>query len=617
MPNTLIPTIRDADWLKSLPDFRRLIQKSVDEAEKLRFVSQNDGILDIVMAHKGVTTEFPLDQTGQKSVEALIDQGLFDEAIATYGQCIQDQRERVAAHCRLANTLLHRGRSREADACCRKALELAPDDAEAHNQLGQVLQATGNLTEAFRWYRRGLQLHPQYVAIHFNLARLYQDNEQYALALNHFERVVQLVPEFAPAHHGLGTINHEEGKLDLALEQYRKALRLRPDFSLAHCSVGIVHQEKGDFELAEDSFREAIRFDPDCSDAFAHLAGLLRQKLPEADIAAARRLAATSNPTISKRSMLYYGLALVDDARRDYRAAADDLQLAKSLSLTDRKLRGIVYQPDRHDQFVDTMIENFSDSYFERVRCFGLNSERPVFIMGLPRSGTTLTEQILASHSQVYGAGELGLGWSAFNSLAEIAPHKDSASTRFSNLDAGCIERIARNCLERLASIDGTALRITDKLPDNYLYMGLLATMFPQAKFIHCRRDLRDVAVSCWMTDFRRVHWTNHFDHIASRFHSYERLMSHWRNTLPVPILEINYEEIVSDLENTARRLVEWCQLDWEPACISFHNHRRSIRTASATQIRQSIYTSSVGRWRHYEPFLAPMFAMLPNRTTQ
>ncbi len=149
-------------------------------------------------------------------------------------------------------------------------------------------------------------------------------------------------------------------------------------------------------------------------------------------------------------------------------------------------------------------------------------------------------------------------------------------------------------------------------MPDNYLYLGLLAALFPRATFIHCRRDLRDVALSCWMTGFRNVPWTNDLDHIALRFQEYHHLMEHWRGVLPVPLLEVDYEEMVSDLEGVARRLVDWCGLEWDPACLAFHQGRRRVRTASLLQVRQPVYRHAVGRWKNYASALGDWFARLP-----
>ena len=154
-------------------------------------------------------------------------------------------------------------------------------------------------------------------------------------------------------------------------------------------------------------------------------------------------------------------------------------------------------------------------------------------------------------------------------------------------------------------------------MPDNYLYVGLLAAMFPRAAFIHCRRDLRDVAVSCWMTDFRAIRWANDQSHIASRFRQYQRLSEHWRATLPVPVVEVEYEDTVSDLEGVARRLLDACGLDWDPACLEFHQTQRVVRTASVTQVRQPIYKKSVARWKNYKHEFAELFEMLSAPTAR
>ena len=255
----------------------------------------------------------------------------------------------------------------------------------------------------------------------------------------------------------------------------------------------------------------------------------------------------------------------------------------------------------------------FTPEFFERVGGFGLETERPMFIVGLPRSGTTLTEQILASHSQVFGAGELALAGEAFESLPR---RMDRAGARRSE----CLGRLDRRhrrgsgraaprptaasaCRRRRAS--WTRCRTTT------CTWACWRRCSRGPKFIHCRRDLRDVAVSCWMTNFRQ-------HPLGQRPRAHRRPLPRipaadgaLAAVLPVPVLEVDYEETVADLEGVARRLVAWCGLEWEPACLDFHEARRPVRTASVTQVRQPIYTRSVARWKHYEQALAPLLARL------
>ncbi len=367
-------------------------------------------------------------------------------------------------------------------------------------------------------------------------------------------------------------------------------------------------EETGDLQGAEDSFRTALRHNSRFTFAHYKLAELLGGKLPEKDLAAQRRLLEEMGLTDAQRLLLHFGLAQVLDAQGEYAEAAEHLDRANALQLSQWRMRGQEYDPKEYEFRIAQMIMVCTPDFFARVRGFGLESELPVFIVGLPRSGTTLVEQILASHSQVFAAGEITL---AGDTMAALGGQGADAFDGLRRLNRETVRRLASRHLERLRAFSRTALRIVDKMPDNYLFLGLLASLFPRAKFIHCRRDPRDVAVSCWMTHFREIRWTNDQQQIASRFHDYQRMMEHWRQVLPAPLLEVDYEETVADPEGVARKLVAWCGLEWEPMCLEFQRAKRPVGTLSAVQVRQPVFTTSVGRWRHYEQALASLFARL------
>ncbi len=307
-----------------------------------------------------------------------------------------------------------------------------------------------------------------------------------------------------------------------------------------------------------------------------------------------------------------FALAHVLDARGDHARAADSLREANALTVEQKKNKRD-YAPAEHERFVDNLLSTFNSDLLTQMAGKGSPSRLPVFVLGLPRSGTTLIEQVLASHSRVHGAGELRLGRQSFESLPNVLAREGPPLECVPLLDPVSIRRLADQHIDRWKALaPGPFDRITDKMPDNYMYIGFLSILFPQGTFIHCRRDLRDVAVSCWMTDFRSIVWANSTEHIATRFKQYQRLMNHWRSVLPVPIHEVDYEETVDDLEAVARRLVAACGLEWEPACLDFHRNERPIRTASVTQVRQPVYKRSVARWKNYEPALTELFTMLP-----
>jgi hypothetical protein len=216
---------------------------------------------------------------------------------------------------------------------------------------------------------------------------------------------------------------------------------------------------------------------------------------------------------------------------------------------------------------------------------------------------------VLSSHTRVHGAGELRLARQSFEAIPHVVGKNAHPMECISDLDATSIRRLAELHLERLGALAPKgAERVIDKMPDNYMYVGLMATLFPRAVFIHCRRDLRDVALSCWMTDFRSMSWPFQTEHIGERFKQYRRLMDHWRAVLPVDLIDVEYESTVNDLENVARRLVEACGLEWEPSCLEFHRNNRPVRTASLAQVRRPVYTNSVERFKNYESELASLF---------
>ena len=297
------------------------------------------------------------------------------------------------------------------------------------------------------------------------------------------------------------------------------------------------------------------------------------------------------------------------------RAARLSLE-ANSLQAADFRKRGLGYDPEAHEKFVDRLIAAFTPEFFARVGGFGSDSERPVFIVGLPRSGTSLTEQVLASHPRVFGAGETRLVRETFDALPAATGRPElPAGLSGTPRPAGRRTAWPAGTSTRSTRSNGSADRVVDKMPENTLYLGLIAVLFPRAKLIHCRRDVRDVALSCWMTELAQVRWACDPDHIASRINANRRVMDHWRRVLPVPIFEVDYEAMVTDLEGVSRELVAWCGLEWDPACLEFHKTRRPVRTASAAQVRQPVYGSSIGRWKNYEHLLAPLFAKLQTIT--
>ena len=416
-----------------------------------------------------------------------------------------------------------------------------------------------------------------------------------------------------PARIALGRALQDEGRLAEARIHYLKADELQPHASNPQVNLGWLHELQGEMDLAEAAFRRAIERQPKAPAPHARLASLLRGNLPEIDLTALLDRLTDHAAGERLRSHLLFGLAHVWDGRGDYARASDCLVEANALALKFEQ-QTHPYSHADHERYVDGLIQEFDGGLFTKLAGAGSSSRRPIFIFGLPRSGTTLIEQVLASHSQIHGAGELRLARRSFDEIPHRlglnVPPRDCIPL----LEAAMVRRLAEIHLDRLAVIDGGgSARIVDKMPENYLYVGLLAVLFPEAVFIHCRRDLRDVAVSCWMTDFTQ--------------HSLgQRTGTH---RLPVPAISPHHGPLENSAagdgpsrrlrerqwpisKSVARRLLEACGLEWEPACLDFHQTQRPVRTASVTQVRQPVYTKSVARWKNYESALATLFAALP-----
>ncbi len=583
--------------------------------------TQGDSTAAIDHFRKAVECDPKLAEAHSNLGQLLCENHELPEALEHCQKAVDLRPTFAEAHSNLGNVLREMGKLDDARRHYVEALRLNPAIGMIYNNMAQLLQEEGKIPDALAWYQEALARDPNTPRIHCNFASALSEQDRFDEAIAEYETALRLDFKCPEAHNGLGFVCHEQGRDDEAKKHYLKALEIKPDFAPAHCNLGTLLEELNDLKSAEEEFRTTLRYDPDHAGAKAQLATMLRSKLPEEDLEAMRRQLADPDLLPGKRAVLNFGLAQALDARKEYAQAAEHLREGNALALEAWSKRGDTYDPDKHRQFVSEMLETCTPAFFERLRGQGVDSELPIFIVGLPRSGTTLVEQILASHSQVYGAGELRFAREDFESLPTImqsfkpeTPPKegsDPAMPYLAHIDREAIHAVAQRHLERLSELNSTALRIADKMPDNYMYLGMLAVVFPKAKFIHCRRDLRDIAVSCWITNFRQIRWANDLDHIAARFQEYQRMMEYWQNTLPVPLLHVDYEDTVADLESVARRLVSWCGLEWEPACLEFHQTERPVRTASVTQVRQPIYTRSVARWKHYEPAMGSLFEKL------
>jgi tetratricopeptide (TPR) repeat protein len=552
--------------------------------------------------------------------QLLAEQGQLVEGLAHCREAVRHQPDLAAGHNNLGNVLRALERWAEAETAYAEALRLQPDLGVAHANLGLTLQQQGKPGAALPHFRRAAELAPEDDDVCQQLAEAHALAEDWAAAIPCCQRRVKLKPEDADTHNALGWAYQLDGRLAEAQAAYRRALELQPNHLDARLNLGSLHEELGALSEAEACYHEAQTRQPRSPLPLARRALLTRGRLPEVDRDRLRfELYRPHGPLL--RLNLLFALAHVADARGEHAEAAACLEPANALARELRRGRGQTYDANEHSRYVDQLIAAFTSALFARLAGTGDDSLRPVFVFGLPRSGTTLVEQVLASHSRVFGAGELLLARRAMDAVPAVVDRPADMTACLEALDGAALGRLACGyqdgvdaLLARETAQESSPARVVDKMPDNYLYLGMLALLFPRATLIHVRRDVRDVAVSCWLTHFRGIPWADDPDDLSRRIRDYQRLTAHWQAVLPQPVVEVSYERLVDDFAREARRLVEACGLAWEPACLRFHETARPVRTASVTQVRQPVYRKALGRWKAYEPYLRPVFERLQDR---
>ena len=483
-----------------------------------------------------------------------------------------------------------------------KVVAIDPDSVSALSNLGTMLRVQGKFAEAKEPYRHATELQPDNPKLLYEFGALHHALGELDEAQQLYQKALALDDQFLEALVNMGKLLCEQNFHHAAKPYLQKAIAVNANHADAYAMLARVKSELGEMDASMADYRKAIECDPLCVEGYYQIALKLRESMPAVEIAAMRQLLQEPSLAPAKQFKLHYGLGSIFDGKSEYHVAADHFQAAGKIQKRFLARHGRKYHPGGQRRFINNMIEHLNAAFFERTRVAGLDSTTAVFIVGLPRSGTTLTEQILASHPQIYGAGELRFARNAFMALpVKIGKPELSPVLALKQIDSAALNQIAQEYLAQLRKINSESTHIVDKMPENYLALGLIAAILPKAKIIHCRRNLRDTALSCWMTAFELLPWTCDVEHIKSHIQCYLDLMSHWRKVLPTSILEIDYEETVENTEEVAKRLIHFLDLEWDPACAQFHKTDRPIQTASVNQVRKPVYKSSVGRWQHYE----------------
>ena len=607
--------------------------------------------------------------------------GRSGEAIPHFEKATDARPDIAELHNNLGNALRVTGRETEAIASFRKALGLRPDFAEAHNNLGVALAAIGKPDEAVVAYRRAIALRQRYFEAHSNLAntfatldrheeafaqfeislainagapgtlnnfgnllaklKRYDEAIQYYLnaiafkanffeahnnlgnavavsdpsrAITHFRKAIEINPRYADAHNNLGNVLGGLGRYEEAIACYRRALAIEPRMAETFYCLGNALITLGRISEGRDALEQAIFLAPGYPEFYRSLGECKRFTADDPHLATMEALAQDMNSLAEDQHIiLHFALGKAYEDIQRHGAAFHHLREANRL-----KRRQIDYDEATTLGIHTRVADIFTPELMRGRTAQGAPSERPVFILGMPRSGTTLIEQMLASHPGVFGAGET----LAFHDAVQqvISPHGPSSHAfpeAVATLPAEQLRRIGEHYLRHMTALAPKADKITDKALGNFVFAGLIHMALPNARIIHACRNPVDTCLSCFSKLFAgELLYTYDLGELGRYYRSYAKLMEHWRRALPDGVmLDVQYETLVHDFETQARRIVAFCGLDWDDRCLAFHQTQRPVRTASATQVRKPIYGTSVGRGRSYEAELGPLFEELRQLT--
>ena len=533
--------------------------------------------------------------------------GDIDGAVNAYQEALTIRDVYPEAYNNLGTLLQQDKQFEEAEHALRKAIQQNPNYIEAHNNLAQFLSAQKKDVEALRVLTDALKLAPKNVQTLLITSRVqlrrgaHQAAEQGArLALNE-------EPENADALTVLGQVLHETDRFDEAIEVLERAVEHNPESPEALNFYGVALKSIGRLEEARENILKAIKLNDLMYGAYANLNDLVDFSKGEGEELFNRMDAifeSLSNPESEQYTALHFAYAKALDDRGQHEKALDHYIQGGKMKRAQLEYK----ESDTHG-FFDSIRGTFTKEFIESSKFAGLDDERPTFIVGMPRSGSTLVEQILSSHPDVYGAGEVKYLSRALHQLRDRFPSLPKYPQMAEKMTPAQMEIVAKNYIQQLSAGAGGAKRITDKLLTNYFFVGLIHMLYPKAKIIHTRRDPVDTCLSGFTKLFKDdMPHSYDLGELGRYYGKYREIMQHWEKVLPEGVLiTVDYEDVVADTEGQARRLIDFIGLPWNDKCVDFHKSDRPVKTASVAQVRKPIYKTSVKRWKKYGEGLQPL----------
>ena len=533
--------------------------------------------------------------------------GRRQEAEGLYRQVLAQQPNHAAALHFLGLLLHQTGRSEEGLDLIEKSVTLQPGNADFLNNMGTVMRDLGRIAAAIDFFRGAVDIRPDQLAARDNLGSSLKQLGQLDAAEEIYRGTVGRNPFHVRARIGLAETMQEAGRLDEAIALFREALSIRPKDAELLYGLGVAMMEKGKLEEAADLARQAVAVAPSMARAWLLLTQVKRQTERDKELSGMEAEHAKAPQGSLARMQLSFGLGKVNDDLKDYGRAFDYFAEGNAI-----RRQAIDYDPVRTRGEFEAMKAVFDKAFFDKHKPSDISDDTPIFVVGMPRSGTTLVEQIIASHPQVYGAGELNILKTAVGKQFPMSM-PGGFPAGIADMPDKAFAEAGQAYLDMLHSRYPGYRHVTDKMPGNFLLVGFLHMMLPKAKIVHCARDAAATCLSIFKVHFRGDSHRYGYDlgELADFHNLYTDIMAHWHKVLPGVVHDVRYEDFVADQEGQTRALMTYLGLPWDDKVLSFHETDRPVRTASAAQVRQPMYQGSVDLWKRYGDRLKPLLDKL------
>tara|TARA_B100000686_G_C16760652_1_gene958446 strand:+ start:165 stop:1694 length:1530 start_codon:yes stop_codon:yes gene_type:complete len=482
----------------------------------------------------------------------------------------------------------------------KELLDQNPKEAFLYNTMGLILTEQKKNDEAIKFYEKGLEIKPDYAIIYNNLGGIYRVRGDNTKSEEYFLKSVSLDDNIVEPHNNLGNLYSSINKQDKAIYHFKKALKINPNFYISQYNLGVLYKSIGKFDEAINHLEKSIKVNEKFCSAHRVLSQLTRYKKDDKKITYLKKLYLDSTILDNQKVELAFALGKIHEDINDFSGAIDFYNKGNLL-----RKKNLNFSSDEIKREFNKIKEIFSDKIFKQFDKIN-SSKIPIFIVGMPRSGTTLVEQIISSHPDVYGGDEL-------NYLPNLAtPILDCNEA---NVNFNTLEHIANEYIKKLKSLSQNSKRVTDKLPINFKWIGLIKLILPNSKVIHCTRNYKDISLSIYKNFFSNpnLNFAYDFNDITNFYNLYLNLMSHWKKVTPNFIYDVNYESLINNPTDEIKKIIKNCNLSWNKKCLKFYDNKRSIKTASDTQARKKIYKSSINSWKNYEKYIGKFINNIGN----